>query len=82
MNQLFYQLQRTEERAARNNFNHASAALELASINKRLAEIDAQHTPLSRLQKSDRGEAYAVAFYCVIGRWPTGYEYLGDESCT
>ena len=60
-----------------NKYNYAAEALRVAQIEKRLAEIDSQHAPLCNLKDSTKGEAYATAFYCVVGRWPDGYEYMG-----
>lgn len=79
MSELFYQLKIAEEREARSNRNYASVALGVAGIEKRLAEIDAQHAPLCNLKNSQRDECYAVAFYIVIGRWPAGFEYLAAK---
>lgn len=80
MTQLFYQLKIAEEQTARAVYNGAGSALRLATIERRLAELENQYAPLSRLQKSDRHEAYAVAFFCVVGRWPEGFEYMAKEA--
>lgn len=75
-----YQLKIAEVTAAQNQYNYAGAALELARVRKRLAEIDSQHAPLCNLKESTRKESYAVAFYCVVGRWPLGFKYMGTAS--
>lgn len=72
---LYYQCKIAEERAASMQYNHAAAALELAGIHKRLAELKSQANPLDSLAKDEtkcqRDKMYAAAFYAVIGRMPT-----------
>lgn len=76
---LNYQLRIAQKEAAYNQYNYAGSALELSKIKERLAEIESQHAPLCKLKESNRDEAFAVAFYCVIGRFPDGYEYFRDK---
>ncbi len=62
-----------EKKAAYNMYNYAGVALELAHIKERLAEIDSQHEPLTKLiaePLSERDRLYAAAFYVVVGRMP------------
>lgn len=72
LGQYFTAQERT--RTARERFNHAVVALELAQIKERLAEIKSQHEPLAQLNPEGnpvaRDKQYAAAFYVVVGRWP------------
>ena len=79
---LQYQLKITETKAAYNNYNYAGVALELARIKERLAMIESQHSPLCNLIENKRDEAIAVAFYCVVGRWPNGFKYMENTPLT
>ena len=68
-----YFLATEKRRAAYNQYNHASVALELAHIKERLAQIKSQTEPLSSLMDeplSERDRLYASAFFVVVGRMP------------
>ena len=68
-----YMICRERRATARERHNYAGAALELASIKERLAEIGCQVEPLDGLMKkamSGRERLYAAAFYVVVGRLP------------
>ena len=67
-----YRLALAEEREARERMNYAGAALELASIKARLAEIRSQADALNGMVVlvGDREKFYAAAFYVVVGRMP------------
>jgi len=61
-------------RTAYERYNYAGAALELARIKERLAEIKSQHEPLASMNPEGnplaRWKQYAAAFYVVVGRMP------------
>lgn len=66
-----YALARADKRAAYERCNRADAALEMARIKERLAEIMSQHEPLASLLSrpmSERDRLYAAAYYVVVGR--------------
>ena len=74
-----YLLATAEKERAYANYCHAGAALELAKIKERLAEVQSQHEPLHSLSTrtapqghtlTERERLYAAAFYVVIGRMP------------
>ena len=68
-----YQKAKAETRAARNEYNYSSVALELAEIKERLAEMASQHEPLAALRDTamtERDMLYAAAYYAVVGRMP------------
>lgn len=68
---VHYMQAQAETRAARHQHDYAGAALELAQIRERLAEIASQHEPLAALLAAPMGERdrlYAAAFYVVVGR--------------
>ena len=69
-----YQTAKAEAQAAYDRYNYAGAALELARIKERLAEMASQHKPLAALGDADmteRDRLYAAAHYAVVGRLPT-----------
>lgn len=62
-------------RLARAERNHASAQVDLAAINERMAELRSQYEPLASLlpegaTQDDRERILAAIFYVVIGRFP------------
>lgn len=60
-------------RHMRANIEVASARLDLASINQRMAELRSQHEPLNELTSGDHDERQRILdaiFYVVIGRFP------------
>ena len=68
-----YMTAKAEAKAAYERYNYASAALELARIKERLAEMASQHEPLAALRDasmSERDRLYAAAHYAVVGRLP------------
>ena len=68
-----YQTAKAEARAAYERYNYAGAALELARIKERLAEMASQHEPLAALRDAamcERDRLYAAAYYAVVGRLP------------
>jgi hypothetical protein len=68
-----YMLAQEERRTAYERYNYAGAALELARIRERLAEIGSQSEPLASLLTKPLGERdrlYSAAFYVVVGRMP------------
>jgi len=68
-----YQRRKAETRAARQQRDAASNALELALIRERLAEMASQHEPLAALRDAamnERDRLYAAAHYAVVGRLP------------
>jgi multidrug efflux pump subunit AcrA (membrane-fusion protein) len=69
---MYFQRQ-AEEKAARAEWEAASARYDNAQIKARLAEIKSQHDPLNTLMSermSERERLYAAAFYVVVGRMP------------
>ena len=69
-----YQTATAEAQAAYERYNYAGAALELARIKERLAEMASQHEPMASLRDADmteRDRLYAAAHYAVVGRLPT-----------
>jgi len=78
-----YQTARAEARAAYERYNYAGAALELARIKERLAEMASQHEPLAALRDvamSERDKLYAAAHYAVVGRMPDTQVELREGS--
>ncbi len=70
---LSYQLASANKREAYEAYNYASARLDMCQIRERLAEMKAQHEPLSSLLNgplSARDRLYAAAFWVVVGRMP------------
>lgn len=68
-----YMNAQAEARTARERYNYAAAALELANIRERLTEIRSQVQPLDGLigkAMSERDRLYAAASYVVVGRMP------------
>ena len=68
-----YQTAKAKAEAAYQQYNYAGAALELARISERLAEMASQHEPLAALSNkamSERNKLYAAAHYVVVGRLP------------
>lgn len=67
-----YQHAKLEADRAYQRYNYASAALKLAQIQMRLAELHDQHEPLASRggPAHVRDKMYAAAFYAVVGRWP------------
>ena len=68
-----YMLKRAEKQTAIERRNYADAALEIAQIKERLAEINSQCDPLDTLiteAMSERDRLYAAAYYVVVGRMP------------
>jgi hypothetical protein len=66
-----FMLQQARKETAYERFNYATAALELATIRERLAEIASQHEPLATLISaacSERDRLCAAARYVVTGR--------------
>ena len=74
MNDLGVYFQRqAETRAAKAQYDAASAQLTNAQIRERLAEIKSQYDPLNALmyeKMSERERLYAAAYYVVVGRMP------------
>jgi hypothetical protein len=69
-----------ETKAARERYNYASTALEIAQIRERLAEMRSQHEPLAALRDaalSERDKLYAAAHYVVVGRMPDCFNKKG-----
>ena len=78
-----YQTAKAEAQAAYERRNYAGAALELARIKERLAEMASQHEPLASLRDADmteRDRLYAAAHYAVVGRLPTAKAETSDRS--
>lgn len=70
---LQYMLAQERKHAAHERYNFASAALELARIKERLAELLSQHEPIAKLcdaSMTERDRLYAAAHYAVVGRMP------------
>ena len=68
-----YQTAKAKADAAYERYNYASAALELARIKERLAEMASQHEPLAVFRytaMNERDRLYASAHYAVVGRLP------------
>lgn len=68
-----YMYHQAKKEAAWEARNYASARLELAQIQCRLAEIDSQHEPITSLldkKMSERDRLYAIAHFVVVGRMP------------
>jgi hypothetical protein len=68
-----YMLAQERVETAKERYNHASTALELAYIKRRLAELLSQHEPLAGLcndEVPERERLYAAAHYAVVGRLP------------
>jgi hypothetical protein len=69
-----YMLAQARRETAFERYNYAGAALELAQIKERLAEIQSQHEPLAGLAEqpfAERDKLCAAAFYVVVGRLPS-----------
>lgn len=68
-----YMLAMERVETAKERYNHASTALELAHIKRRLAELLSQYEPLNSLcanETQERDRLYAAAHYAVVGRMP------------
>ena len=68
-----YQLAQAEKRTAYERYNYAGAALELAQIRERLAELYDQQEPIATIQKregDERNKLCASAYYVIYGRLP------------
>jgi len=68
---IFYMLAKERTATARQRYEAAAAALALAEIRERMAEIKSQHEPLAKLAesgKSARNIMCAAASYVVNGR--------------
>lgn len=69
-----FMMAQERSRTAYERYNYAGAALELARIKERLAEIRSQHEPLASMNPEGnslaRKKQYAAAFYVVFGRMP------------
>jgi hypothetical protein len=66
---------KAEKKAAYERYNYASAALELAEIRERFAELYSQWDPLNAIKDSaldEREKLAAAAHYVVMGRLPDG----------
>lgn len=70
---MHYQLALAEKKMAYEQYNYAGAALELATIRCRLAEIVSQHEPLGHIDSglafTGRQKMIAAAQYVVLGRY-------------
>jgi hypothetical protein len=76
---LAYMCADAEAKAARQEWEAASARMTVADIRKRLAEIKSQNLSLASLcqakigspeYEAERERLYAAAFYVVVGRLP------------
>jgi len=68
-----YMAARAEKKAASERYNYAGAALELATIKERFAEIYSQADPVEKIKAMDideRERLCASAYYVMTGRLP------------
>jgi hypothetical protein len=70
-----YAKAKAEKQAAYERYNYAAAALELAEIRERFAELYSQWDPINAIKESsveEREKLAAAAHYVVYGRLPYG----------
>jgi uncharacterized protein YaaN involved in tellurite resistance len=68
-----YSQAQAEKKAAYEHYNYASAALELATIKERFAELYSQWDPVNKIKDSgleEREKLCASAYYILYGRLP------------
>lgn len=68
-----YSQARAEKNAAYERYNYAGAALELATIKERFAELYSQWDPINKIKElpiEERAKLCASAYYVMHGRLP------------
>ena len=68
-----YSLAQSEKKAAYERYNHASIALELATIKERFIELYSQLDPVNKIKDlplEERDKLCASAYYVMYGRLP------------
>ena len=68
-----YSLAQSEKKAAYERYNHASVALELATIKERFIELYSQLDPVNKIKDlplEERDKLCASAYYVMYGRLP------------
>ena len=73
MGLIRYSLAQSEKKAAYERYNHASVALELATIKERFIELYSQLDPVNKIKDlplEERDKLCASAYYVMYGRLP------------